>query len=265
MQFFHKSRDPDLLCPVVVLCEAKFEGALKVLIEQSRYAGTVRYIRGSARKPADLRRAALSRASTVVVLCHRTADVDGAKADSEVVSAALAIKSVARSVRLLCQIRRPRTRYHLRCLPGYADSDRAVAVSNLSMTLVGVGALVPGLPTLLMNLVHQGNKTNARSSNPRRRKVISAAGVRLGASVQAQGMIATTTVPWWAAPVSGLLDAFEAAGTALLALSGGAVAGAVDDEGGGLAAGGASAIVEQMLRPMVSGLRSRGSRAGALS
>jgi hypothetical protein len=31
---------------------------------------------------------------------------------------------------------------------------------------------VPGLPTLLTNLIHQGNKLNARSSNPRRRKFI---------------------------------------------------------------------------------------------
>ena len=40
------------------------------------------------------------------------------------------------------------------------------------MTLVGVGALVPGLPSLLTNLIHQGNKSSARSSNPRRRGFI---------------------------------------------------------------------------------------------
>ena len=255
-QFFHKSRDPGLVCPVVVLCDAKYEGALKVLIEQSRYGGTVRYIKGSARKPADLRRAALQQASTVIVLCHRTADVDGAKADSEVISAALAIKSVSRNVRLLCQFRRPRTRYHLACLPGYADRDRAVDMSKVGMTLVGVGAVVPGLPTLLTNLVHQGTKTNARSSNPRRRKVITAAGRRLGAfgigQTQAQGMIATTTLPWWAAPVSGVLEAFEAAGTALLVVAGGggAVAGTVDGEDAAAVAGGSAAVIEQLLRPM---------------
>ena len=33
-QFFHKSRDPELLCPVVVLSDAKYEGALRALVEQ---------------------------------------------------------------------------------------------------------------------------------------------------------------------------------------------------------------------------------------
>ncbi len=40
------------------------------------------------------------------------------------------------------------------------------------MTPLGVGCLVPGLPTLLTSLIHQGNKSNARSSNPRRRKYL---------------------------------------------------------------------------------------------
>ena len=38
------------------------------------------------------------------------------------------------------------------------------------MTLVGVGALVPGLPTLLTNLIHQGSKSTARSSTNTRRR-----------------------------------------------------------------------------------------------
>ena len=38
-QFFHKSREPDILCPVVVLSEHKYEGALRSLIEQQRYSG----------------------------------------------------------------------------------------------------------------------------------------------------------------------------------------------------------------------------------
>ena len=63
---------------------------------------------------------------------------------------------------LLAQLRRPRARDHLMCLPGWRDTDRAVAVTSLSMTMLGVGCLIPGLPTLLTNLIHAGNKTNAR-------------------------------------------------------------------------------------------------------
>jgi hypothetical protein len=103
------------------------------------------------------------------------------------------------------QLRRPRSRDHLMVLPGWRDHDRAVAIASLSMTLVGVGSVLPGLPTLLTNLIHQvrdmaarrctlldcpgsvsfilvhttdvdadahdmqGTKSNARSSNARRR------------------------------------------------------------------------------------------------
>jgi voltage-gated potassium channel Kch len=244
VQFFHKSRDPELLCPVVVLSDQKYEGALRLMIEQSRYAGNIRYIRGSARKPADLKRAAASLASTVIVLCHRTNDVDAAKADADVVSTCLALKNVNRRVRVLAQIRRPRSREHLLCLPGWRDSDRAVAVASLSMTLVGVGSLVPGLPTLLTNLIHQGNKGFARSSNPRRRKVVAKHGARLGGlQTQAAGMIVATTGPWWAAPLTSLLEALEDAGKAL--------AGRREDPDE-IEQEEADAVLEQLLRPMTT-------------
>ena len=171
-QFFHKSRDGELLCPVVILSEHKYEGALRAIVEQQRYGGSVTYVRGVARRPADLARAGVANASTVIVLASRSGvNVDTAiEADAEVVSICLAIKSVNKRVRILAQLRRPRSRDHLLCLPGWRDHDRAVAIASLSMTLMGVGALVPGLPTLLTNLIHQGNKGNARSSNPRRRR-----------------------------------------------------------------------------------------------
>ncbi len=98
----------------------------------------MKYIRGSARRPADLTRCGVASASTVIVLCHRT-DKDAAEADTEVVSTCLAIKAASRSARVLLQLRRPRSRDHLMCLPGWRDQDRAVAVSSLSMTLLGVG------------------------------------------------------------------------------------------------------------------------------
>ena len=71
------------------------------------------------------------------------------------------------------------------------------------MTLIGVGTLMPGLPTLLTNLIHQvrrmgrgaegreaalehapallpqGNKSSARTSNPRRHKFLARHGEKL--------------------------------------------------------------------------------------
>ena len=244
-QFFHKSRDPELLSPMVVLAEHRYEGPLKALIEQSSYSGTVKYLRGSARRPGDLVRAGAGNASSIIVLCHRTNDVDPATADADVVAAALAVKNINRRVRILAQLRRPRAREHLMCLPGWRDSDRAVAVSSLAMTMLGVGCLVPGLPTLLTNLIHQGNKSHARSSNPRRRTLVSSQRRRLGLDLgpQAAGLIVANTTPWWAMPAAAVLEALEEVGT--LVLGGREVAARVDgwgDEEGD--------AVEQLLRPM---------------
>ena len=218
VQFFHKSRDPELLSPMVVLADHKFEGALKTLIEKSSYTGNVKYLRGNARKPGDLKRAGCADASSVIVLCHRTNDVDPVAADADVVAISLAVKNINRRVRVLTQIRRPRAREHLMCLPGWSDSDRAVSVSSLAMTMLGVGCLVPGLPTLLTNLIHVGDKDNARSSNPRRRKFMSVHSGSLGLNVgpQAAGLIVGHSVPWWELPLMYTLDVLESAGAAML-------------------------------------------------
>jgi hypothetical protein len=217
-QFFHKSRDPELLSPMVVLAEHKYEGALKMLIEQSSYTGSVKYLRGSARRPGDLLRAGIVNASTLIVLAHRTNDVESAAADADITATSLTAKNLNRGVRILAQLRRPKGREHLLCLPGWVGSDRAVAVSSLSMTLLGVGCLIPGLPTLLTNLIHQGNKSNARSSNPRRRRYLSAHTRRLGLDLgpQAAGMIVANTTPWWALPVSATLGVLDFVGTMVL-------------------------------------------------
>lgn len=128
-----RSRDPVILSPIVILSDQKYEGPLRALIEQHRYAGartapaaaaaaacvdrrlpsragSVTYVRGNARRPADLKRGGCPLASTVIVLCNRsgiTADA-AIEADAEVVSACLAIKAVNRRVRVLAQVRRER-------------------------------------------------------------------------------------------------------------------------------------------------------------
>jgi hypothetical protein len=182
-QFFHKSRDPEIICPVVILAEHKYEGPMRLLIEQARYAGDVRYIRGSARNPADLRRVSLAHAASVIILSSR-GGASADDADSDMIASCLAIKAVNKRIRIITQIRRPRTRDHLMCLPGWKDHDRAVAIASLAMTLVGVGSIIPGLPTLLTNLIHQGNKGMARSVNPRRRKFTAKYSILLKATME---------------------------------------------------------------------------------
>jgi hypothetical protein len=198
-QFFHKSRDSEVLCPVVILAEHKYEGALRTLVEQSRYGGTVDYIRGTARAPADLKRAGVKNASTVILLVNRLRG-DAAESDSEIVAACLAIKAVNKRVRILAQLRRPRAVDHVMVLPGWRDHDRAVALASLAMTLVGVGSIIPGLPTLLTNLIHQGNKGMARSANPRRRMFLAhhARLSRQQQQMRSAGMlVAAQERAWW--------------------------------------------------------------------
>jgi hypothetical protein len=114
------------------MADHKYEGALRSLIEQQRYGGSVTYLRGVARRPSDLQRAGVAHAATVIVLASRSGvNVDTAiEADAEVVSICLAIKAVNKRVRVLAQLRRPRSRDHLMVLPGWRDHDRAVAMAS---------------------------------------------------------------------------------------------------------------------------------------
>jgi hypothetical protein len=173
-QFYHKSRDAQLVVPLVILAEHKYEGALRMMIEGHAYGGKVTYVRGSARRPLDLKRAGVTAAATVIVLASMNgiSAQSAGEGDMEVVSVCLAIKASNKSVKILAQLRKPRSKDHLICLPGWRDTDKAVATASLNMTMVGVGAIMPGLPTLLTNLIVQGSKSFARSKNPRRRKFI---------------------------------------------------------------------------------------------
>jgi voltage-gated potassium channel len=244
-QFFHKSRDAELLSPVVVLAEHKYEGPLRSLIEQSRYAGSVTYIRGSARRPADLRRAGAPSASTVLVLCNRQAG-DSGEADAEVVASCLAVKSVNRRVRVLAQLRRPRSADHLMVLPGWRDTvDRTVALASLSTTLVGVGSIIPGLPTLLTNLIHQGNKTLARSAHPRRRQFVARKGALVPVSMVGGGatkfagmLVAAQERPWYTWPlaaIEGTVESFARLSAAMYAAALPGGRGDGSEDGGGAA------------------------------
>jgi len=122
-QYFHKGRDADTQTPIVILAEAKPEGALRHFIDSYRFSGLVRYIRGSARRAADLRRVDLSHAKSCIVLNYRS-DKEAAAADSEVLSTVMAIKNVAPHMRVLAQLYRPRKRNHLKAVPGWQDGDK---------------------------------------------------------------------------------------------------------------------------------------------
>lgn len=122
-QYFHRSRDPDSQTPIVILAEAKPEGALKHFIESYRFSGLVRYIRGSARRAADLRRVDIGKAKGCIVLNYRS-DKEANAADTEVLSTVMAIKQVSPQMRVLAQLYKPRKRNHLKAVPGWQDGDK---------------------------------------------------------------------------------------------------------------------------------------------
>lgn len=177
-QYFHRSRNPDALAPLVVLAEAKPEGALKGWIDQYKHSGLVRYIRGSARRGPDLKRAGIQGASAVLVLNYR-ADRDASSADTEVLSTVMAIKASRPGIRVLAQLARPRKRNHLKVVPGWHDSDKSMSAPSLSMTLVGLGTRIPGLPTLLTNLVRRGTALGLGASHTGRAHEVTAGTAKL--------------------------------------------------------------------------------------
>ena len=202
-QYLHKARDPDTVTPLVVMGDAKPEGALRVFVDQYKHSGQVVYIRGSARRAADLRRAGLARAKCVIVLNYRS-DKDAAAADTEALSTVMAVKNARPEIRVLAQLQvrgrsrrrrtgcscrataegptgallspaqRPRKRNHLKVVPGWRDDDKSIAGLALAMTLVGLGTHVPAFPTLIINLVRHG--------------------AQLGG---VQSAIAAKALPWW--------------------------------------------------------------------
>lgn len=124
-QYFFAGRDPDAQSPIVILADAKPEGALRNFIDAYKFSGLVRYIRGNARRAADLRRADIGQARAVVMLNYRSDKEPGA-ADNEVLAGVMAVKNLAPLTRVLAQLYRPRKRNHLKAVPGWQDGDKCV-------------------------------------------------------------------------------------------------------------------------------------------
>lgn len=154
-QYFHPSRDPNELAPIVILAEGKAEGALKALLEEHKHSKAVTYIRGSGRRTADLKRAGAMMASTAIVLNYRS-DRDPTVADTEVLSTVMALKNVKPNIRVLAQLHRAKKRNQLKLVPGFSDADRAVAGMSIGATVLGLSTHIPGFATLVTNLIRRG-------------------------------------------------------------------------------------------------------------
>lgn len=94
LQILSRQRNTALAmrAPVVVVGASEPSGALRLLVDQHRHSGEVRHITGSYQRMEDLRRAGISRASTVIIL---TPHERGAATDAQAAPASRDAASVA--------------------------------------------------------------------------------------------------------------------------------------------------------------------------
>ena len=162
-QFFHSDRDPAKVPAMVVLGPAPLKGRLRTLLDSFRFGGAVTYVRGLPRSESDLGRAGIRSAKACVYLSAAPSTVaDDTSADADGLAAALIIKSAAPSTTLIAQTRRPHGRAHMGSVPGWSRSDMAVSLSDLEMRMLAAGAVLPGVSTLVANLVHMGGAGRAQ-------------------------------------------------------------------------------------------------------
>lgn len=211
--FFHTGRDPASVPAMVVLGTEKLQGRLQALVDSFRFGGAVTYIRGSCQSLKDLRRAGAHRAGAFLYLTDTAAEVpDGVRADAAGLASALAIKAAAPTTRIVAQTRRPHGRSHMSTVPGWAQGDMAMSVSDLEMGLLAAGAVLPGVTTLISNLVHMGSPADTRRSNAWGPLVRGLSSITATAAAMGQGPeVADATAQlgqwglpraWWTSPRS---------------------------------------------------------------
>ena len=159
-QLFHESRHSDDLPPVVFLHPDAPSGALLALFDQDAFGGRVTYVKGSPLSQGDLARAGASGAAAIMSLAPH--DTSAEKADASTLATALAAKNQKPELRCLLQLRDARSRAAVFAIPGWSLHDVAVVLPNLSMTMLGVGLVVPGLPALISMMIQQGSRTAAQ-------------------------------------------------------------------------------------------------------
>jgi len=163
-QLYHESRRFAIqIGPrVVILSPRGSTAGLLELIDQTRFSGNITFIKGSALNQGDLARASASNASTMLFLTSRLEQAS--VTDAVTLAACLSAKSYNPRLRLLVQLRQQRTQQQIATIPAWSHEDRSIVLPNFTHTLLGVGALVPGLPALVAMLIQQGSGTAAEKA-----------------------------------------------------------------------------------------------------
>ncbi len=163
-QLYHESRRFAIqIGPrVVILSPNGSTAGLLELIDQTRFGGNITFIKGSPLNQGDLARASATTASTMLFLTSRLEPAG--TTDAITLAACLSAKNYNPSLRLLVQLRQQRAQQQIATIPAWSQEDRSIVLPNFTHTLLGVGALVPGLPALVAMLIQQGSGTAAEKA-----------------------------------------------------------------------------------------------------
>ena len=150
-QVFHPGRlASNRPSKLVIVSFRKLPRAAKYLLELPAFRKKCVFIHSA--QLSDLDRADLKNASSAFILSPRRYH-DAYSADIPILARCVAALKVNPSIRLFVQVFNEKSVENLKQLRWKKPHDLAISFPTLKMKLMGLGALCPGLPTLLTNLI----------------------------------------------------------------------------------------------------------------
>jgi hypothetical protein len=172
-EFFHTSHGL-ILYDCVILCPSSSEHRQKIMnsLFYFNYSKRVKYIVGSALEENDLRKARADAAAAVFIITPRfCADPEQEKmTDSKTLLSCISIKHFTPSTPVIMQLHKPASKEHIlwTAIEPFPNVQ-AICISELKNELLAKSTILPGLCTLLTNLL------TSYDYQPRERTPLSAA------------------------------------------------------------------------------------------
>ncbi|PAA89148.1 hypothetical protein BOX15_Mlig020881g2 [Macrostomum lignano] len=150
--FFHSERASNAREYVAMLGLDEPDLELKALIKTRELYVT--YLQGSVMCVKDLQRACLKQASAVVVISDQQTRNEEDE-DMKNIMRVIAVKDFCPDVQVLVQLQLYRSKTYLRNIPDWRPmhGDQAICINELKYGILAQSCLVPGLSTLLCNLL----------------------------------------------------------------------------------------------------------------
>ena len=161
-EMFHNDHG-DVAQQIIVILMAEEAPSLSMLaiLEDGKYVGRIRYLRGSILQDKDLERAHCSAASCIFLLCNKDS-MDPKASDQATVLRAMAAKKYLRKtgsddILVIMQMILPDSRQFF-SRSRYGDSNhQIVCVDEIKLNLLAKSCICPGFSTMVSNLVRSSN------------------------------------------------------------------------------------------------------------